>query len=184
MGCPKNWLGVRECWVFSILIKESHHLNDIFFIFQQNSSLGALGTLAHRLQYRTACNSAPPIMLHWKVEKNNFHTTVTPHLYQMKRCFSHFCLNNFKKKQAGAELCQAQGKFKLVWLWLALGFANLAQESNFGALLWFLWISEFGLVWLVWFCRFGLVGLVLKVWFGLIGLILQIWVGLVILKLS
>ena len=46
---------------------------------------------------------------------------------------------NCSRAQAGAELCQAQGKLKLVWLWLTFGFANFAHEFNFGALLLFLW---------------------------------------------
>ena len=53
-------------------------------------------------------------------------------------------------KQAGAELCQAQGKLKLVWLWLTFGFANFAHEFNFGALLLFLWKFWVGLVGVVW----------------------------------
>ena len=43
-----------------------------------------------------------------------------------------------KEKQAGAELCQAQGSLKLVRLWLTSGFANFAHESNFVALRLFL----------------------------------------------
>ena len=39
------------------------------------------------------------------------------------------------EKQAGAELCQAQGKLKLVWLLLTFEFANFHHEFNFGALL-------------------------------------------------
>ena len=44
------------------------------------------------------------------------------------------------------------------------GFANLAHEFNFGALLLF-------------FCKFwfGLVGLVLKVWFGRISFVGMVW---------
>ena len=53
-------------------------------------------------------------------------------------------------QQAGAELCQAQGKLKLVWLWLTLGFANFAHGFYFSALLLFLWKFWFGLVGLVW----------------------------------
>ena len=44
------------------------------------------------------------------------------------------------------------------------GFANVAHEFNFGAVLLFLWKFSFGLVGLilyVLFCRFGLVELVL-----------------------
>ena len=55
-----------------------------------------------------------------------------------------------KKTQAGAELCEAQGKLKLVCLWLTFGFASLAHEFNFGALIlfiWKFWFSKFGLVW-------------------------------------
>ena len=57
---------------------------------------------------------------------------------------------SFKSKQAGAELCQAQGKLKLVLLLLTFGFANFAHEFNFGALLLFLWKFFVGLEGLVW----------------------------------
>ena len=66
-------------------------------------------------------------------------------------------------RQAGAELCQAQGKLKLVWLLIIyllylidLLVLNLASELNFGT-----FVPLDGLVWYVlfsytWFCRFGL----------------------------
>ena len=63
-----------------------------------------------------------------------------------------------KVEQAGAELCQAQDKLRLVVLWLDLcllwltltwfGFANIAYELLFCGF------------WKVWYSRFGLVGLV------------------------
>ena len=63
-------------------------------------------------------------------------------------------------KQAGAELCQAQGKLRLVVLWHLVKkhqlklfiFTNLANEFDYGTVI----VS----LWKVLFCRFGLAGLV------------------------
>ena len=56
-------------------------------------------------------------------------------------------------KQAGAELCQAQCKLRLVWLHIFtnlvwLGFADLANKFDFGYLIllhWKAWNDKFGL---------------------------------------
>ena len=55
----------------------------------------------------------------------------------------------WKQAEAGAELCQAQGKLSLVGLRLDL---------------WFLLLTNFGCIWLIlilvlWFCGFGRFGL-------------------------
>ena len=52
---------------------------------------------------------------------------------------------NIIDEQAGAELCQAQGKLELFWLWLMYAYAYLAQEFILA-----LWFCSFGLVGLVW----------------------------------
>ena len=50
------------------------------------------------------------------------------------------------------------GEIKLLWLWLMFGFANVAHEFNFDALIFS--FGNFGFVSMVWFGRFGPVGLV------------------------
>ena len=80
-------------------------------------------------------------------------------------------------KQAGAELCQAQGKLELVWLWLdpclywltnmPILVMNLILE---------LWLCCFGLVHLVLLVRLCLVSLVCRSgYIGLVDLICYFW---------
>ena len=64
-----------------------------------------------------------------------------------------------RKKQAGAELCQGQGKLKLVWLWVdpySLSITNIFWLCRFG-----LWIEFWG------FAFVALEGLVCNVLFSL-----------------
>ena len=78
-------------------------------------------------------------------------------------------------KTSWGQLCQAQGMFELLWLWLSFGFANL-PIMNLILALWLCSYGNFGFISLVSFgrFRFRFEGLV---WFGRSGSISLISFG-------